>query len=115
MNFATPYRKMPVPLSSMSIAIRSGTFVKPAVTDQILRGLDGVAAHPDIDDAQERLTERELEVLRLLAGGYSNAEIADALDVAERTVKNHVSSVLAKLYVRDRTRAVLKALRLGLL
>ena len=92
-----------------------GTFVAPAITDQILRGRDGIAAHPDIDDAHERLTGRELEVLRLLAGGYSNAEIAGALWVAERTVKNHVSHLLSKLYVRDRTRAVLKALRLGLL
>jgi len=54
-------------------------------------------------------------VLRLLAGGYSNREIGDALGVAERTVKNHVASILGKLWVRDRTRAVLKALSLGLL
>jgi DNA-binding NarL/FixJ family response regulator len=50
-----------------------------------------------------------------MAGGYSNREIARGLFVAERTVKNHVSSILAKLYVRDRTRAVLKALGMGLL
>lgn len=61
------------------------------------------------------LTERELEVLRLMAGGYSNREIARGLFVAERTVKNHASNILAKLYVRDRTRAVLKALGMGLL
>jgi DNA-binding NarL/FixJ family response regulator len=54
-------------------------------------------------------------VLRLLAGRHSSAEIADVLGVAERTVENHVSNVLSRLYVRDRTRAVLKALRLGLL
>jgi DNA-binding NarL/FixJ family response regulator len=116
---ARGYLLKDVSFDILSRAIRclaaGGTFVKPAVTDQILRGLDGVAAHPDIDDAHERLTDRELEVLRLLAGGYSNAEIADALGVAERTVKNHVSHLLSKLYVRDRTRAVLKALRLGLL
>jgi DNA-binding NarL/FixJ family response regulator len=58
--------------------------------------------------ADEKLTEREVEVLRLLAGGYSNREIGTALGVAERTVKNNVSSILAKLWVRDRTRAVLK-------
>ncbi len=61
--------------------------------------------HPD-----EPLTQREREVVRMMAGGYSNREIGSALGVAERTVKNHVSSILAKLGVSDRTRAVLKAL-----
>ena len=56
------------------------------------------------------LEELEREVVRMMAGGYSNREIGSALGVAERTVKNHVSSILAKLGVRDRTRAVLKAL-----
>jgi DNA-binding NarL/FixJ family response regulator len=116
---ARGYLLKDVSLDLLSTAIRAvaagGTFIKPAVTDQILRGLDRVAPHPEMDDACDRLTGREREVLGLLAGGYSNAEIAGALGVAERTVKNHVSSVLGKLYVRDRTRAVLKALRLGLL
>ena len=91
------------------------SFVRPAVTERILRGLEAVSAHPDLDGQHERLTERETEVVRLLAGGYSNAEIGRALGVAERTVKNHVSNVLGKLYVRDRTQAVLKALGLGLI
>ncbi len=60
------------------------------------------------------LTAREIEVLRLLAGGYSNREIARAVDLSEGTVKNHVSSILDKLGVRDRTRAVLKALSEGI-
>ena len=59
------------------------------------------------------LSEREREVLRLMAGGFSNREIADALGTAEGTVKNQASSILSKLGVRDRTRAVLKALELG--
>ena len=57
----------------------------------------------------------KVEILRLMAGGYSNKEIANALSVAEGTVKNHVSSILSKLGVRDRTRAVLKAFELGAL
>jgi DNA-binding NarL/FixJ family response regulator len=64
-------------------------------------------------DLPEDLTPRELEVLRLIAGGFSNREIAHALGTAEGTVKNQASSVLSKLGVRDRTRAVLKALELG--
>jgi len=59
-------------------------------------------------DALE-LTPREREVLRLLADGHSNREIAKALFVAEGTVKNHVSNILTKMGVRDRTRAALKA------
>lgn len=60
--------------------------------------------------ATEALSPREREILRLLSGGYSNKEVARALDLAEGTIKNHVSAILAKLGVRDRTRAVLKAL-----
>jgi DNA-binding NarL/FixJ family response regulator len=83
-----------------------GSWLKPSMTDNVLRALrDGEPAKED-----EKLTARETEVLRLLAGGYSNREIGGALGVSERTVKNHVSSILAKLRVRDRTRAVLKAI-----
>jgi DNA-binding NarL/FixJ family response regulator len=91
-----------------------GTWLKPSVTDGVLRSLlaKGDTSRDPVDG---KLTDREIEVLRLLAGGYSNREIGTALGVAERTVKNHVSSILAKLWVRDRTRAVLKAISLGLL
>jgi DNA-binding NarL/FixJ family response regulator len=61
------------------------------------------------------LSDRELEVLRLLAEGSSNREIASALFLAEGTVKNHVTNVLAKLGARDRTQAALRARALGLL
>lgn len=61
------------------------------------------------------LTARELEVLRLIARGMRNREIAEALGTAEGTVKNQASSILQKLGVRDRTRAVVRAAELGLL
>ena len=61
------------------------------------------------------LTARETEVMRLVAGGYSNREIAEALTAAEATVKVHVSSILSKLGVRDRVQAVLRALESGLI
>ena len=89
-----------------------GTVFQPAITQRLLR-----ATAPISDDAMpiEELTARELEVVRLMAGGYSNKEIAHALGTAEGTIKNQVSSILAKFGVRDRTRAVLKALEAGLL
>jgi len=89
-----------------------GTVFQPAITQRLLR-----ATAPIADDAMpiEALTARELEVVRLMAGGYSNKEIAHALGTAEGTIKNQVSSILAKFGVRDRTRAVLKALEAGLL
>jgi DNA-binding NarL/FixJ family response regulator len=89
-----------------------GTVFQPAITQRLLR-----ATAPIADDAMpiEELTARELEVVRLMAGGYSNKEIAHALGTAEGTIKNQVSSILAKFGVRDRTRAVLKALEAGLL
>jgi DNA-binding NarL/FixJ family response regulator len=114
---AKGYLLKDVSFEQLTGAIRTlaggGTFIQPTVTEGLLRRLDGRGnseTHPDREEQNEPLTGRELEVLRLMAGGYSNREIARALFVAERTVKNHVSSILAKLYVRDRTRAVLKAL-----
>lgn len=64
--------------------------------------------------ASVQLTERELQILRLLVGGMSNKEIVRAVFLAEGTVRNHVSNILAKLECRDRTQAVLKAMELGL-
>lgn len=89
------------------------TMVKPAVTERLLAGLGKFRLDFSSLDRPDPLTERETEILRLMAGGYSNKEIANALSVAEGTVKNHVSSILSKLGVRDRTRAVLKAFELG--
>lgn len=63
----------------------------------------------------EPLSGREQDVLQLMSAGLSNKEIARALELAEGTVKNYISEILAKLSVRDRTRAVLKAMELGLL
>ena len=91
-----------------------GSLVKPAVTQRLLSGLERMQNEFSSLDQPDPLTERETEILRLMAGGYSNKEIANSLGVAEGTVKNHVSNILSKLGVRDRTRAVLKAFELKL-
>lgn len=65
-------------------------------------------------DSPEALTERETEVLRLLAQGRANKEIANILIIGEKTVKTHVSNILAKLHVQSRTQAALYAIRIGL-
>ena len=106
-----------VSLERLTDAIRTvasgGSLIRPAVTDTALRGLEQVRRDFDSLSPPDPLTKREIEILRLMAGGYSNGEIADALGTAVGTVKNHASNILSKLGVRDRTRAVLKALELG--
>lgn len=97
-------------------AVAAGkSIVKPAVTERMLHGLKQAKTEFSSLDHPDPLTDRETEILRLMAGGYSNKEIANALNVAEGTVKNHVSNILSKLGVRDRTRAVLKAFELGVI
>ncbi|MBM3818601.1 MAG: response regulator transcription factor [Acidimicrobiia bacterium] len=114
---ARGYLLKDVSLEQLTDAIRTvaqgGTVIRPAVTERVLRGLEHVRRDFDALSPPDPLTKREIEILRLMAGGYSNREIADALGTAEGTVKNHASSILSKLGVRDRTRAVLKALELG--
>lgn len=106
-----------VTLETLTDAIRTvasgGSAIRPAITERVLRGIENVRHDFDALSPPDPLTRREIEILRLMAGGYSNREIADAFGTAEGTVKNHVSSILSKLGVRDRTRAVLKALDLG--
>ena len=107
-----------VTLERLAAAIRTvaggGTLIQPALTERLLRA--ALAADHDFEalDPPDPLTDREIDVLRLMTGGYSNREIADTLHVAEGTVKNHISSILSKLGVRDRTRAVLRGLEMGL-
>lgn len=114
---ARGYLLKDVSLEQLTEAIRAvaagNTLLRPAVTERVLRGLEHIRRDFDSLSPPDPLTKREVEILRLMAGGYSNREIANALGTAEGTIKNHASSILSKLGVRDRTRAVLKALELG--
>jgi len=100
-------------LAAIRAVAGGATVFQPAVTERLLRA--GAAPRIDAEGPREQLTAREAEVVRLMAGGFSNREIALALGTAEGTIKNHVSSILAKFGARDRTRAVLKALETGVL
>ncbi len=109
-----------VPAEELVRAVRivaaGDALLTPAITRQLLdrvaRRLPAPVGHDP--DALEQLTEREREVLELLARGMSNAEIAEALVVGEATVKTHVSNVLMKLGLRDRVQAVVLAYEVGL-
>jgi len=92
-------------------AVRGETWLQPVPTAPFRERLEG--GQPD--SLRESFSVRELAVLRLMAGGYSNREIARSLFLAEGTVKNYVSDILAKLEARDRTRAVLKAISMHII
>lgn len=93
-------------------ALQQGkTLLSPVATDPVRARY----AYRDSDAPRETFSEREIAILRLMAGGYSNREIAQAVFLSEGTVKNYVSEILEKLGTRDRTRAVLKAITLHII
>jgi DNA-binding NarL/FixJ family response regulator len=98
---------------AIRLVARGETLIRPAITERVLKAVDRARPGFDALDRPDRLTRRETEILRMMAGGFSNREIAEALGASEGTIKNHASSVFSKLGVRDRTRAVLKGIELG--
>jgi DNA-binding NarL/FixJ family response regulator len=103
-------------VDAIRVVAAGEALLAPSVTrrllDRFADALPGDEAKPP--PALGSLTERELEVLKLLAGGLSNAELADRLFLSETTVKSHISSVLRKLDLRDRVQAVVLAYEAGL-
>ena len=91
------------------------TLIQPGITEKVLQGLRGMETEFESFEEPEPLTEKEQEILRLMAAGYSNREISEAMHKSQGTVKNQVSAILAKMGVRDRTRAVLKAIERGII
>jgi DNA-binding NarL/FixJ family response regulator len=116
-NGARGYLLKDVSLEQLVAAIQTiaagGTHFQPTLTERVLQRARELPRPPSSLALPSPLTDREIEILKLLSAGLNNREIAFALDLADGTVKNHVSSVLAKLGVRDRTRAVLKGIELG--
>jgi DNA-binding NarL/FixJ family response regulator len=98
-------------LEAVSRVARGDTLLAPVPTDPVRARY----AFRDQSPPTDTFSEREIAILRLLAGGYSNREIAKAVFLSEGTVKNYVSEILDKLGTRDRTRAVLKAITLKII
>lgn len=98
-------------------AARGEYFLLPSITAKVMAEFSRmVRPHKtSMDEIGVKLSSRELEVLKLVAQGASNKEIADTLVIAEGTVKNHLTNILGKLEARDRMQAVLKARELGLI
>ena len=97
-------------------AVNAGeSLIQPAITTTLINSLQGLNTVTEEPEQVEPLSSKEKEILRLMASGCSNREIAGALHKSEGTVKNQVSTILAKLGARDRTRAVLRAVELGII
>ena len=94
-------------IDAIRAVARGEALLAPTVAARLMREL----SRPSEDEASSILTSRELDVLRLIASGRSNKEIAMDLVLSEKTVKTHVSNILAKLHLADRTQAALYAVR----
>jgi len=101
-------------LEAIETVARGGTYLYAPLVSDLAR--DGIreSLRGEVPGILEPLTDRELEILRLMVSGIGNREIAAALALSEGTVKNHVSSIFSKLAVSDRTKAVLRAIAMEL-
>ncbi|MGB7338400.1 MAG: response regulator transcription factor [Phototrophicaceae bacterium] len=109
---ATSYLLKNVSVDELGVAIRNAVRGRPTLAPEAAQVLITSMTRPKAIDFD--LTEREIDVLYLLTRGRSNRQIADQLVISSSTVKNHVSSIIAKLSVKSRTEAATKALRLKL-
>ena len=102
----------PEDLTSAIQSVHMGdTIISPGIAKKTMTTFEGIRSNTKITPS---LTERELEVLKALAQGKSNKEIARDLDISEKTVRNHASNIYKKLHIFDRTQAVIYAVRRGL-
>jgi DNA-binding NarL/FixJ family response regulator len=107
----TPSKRL---IEAIQLAVRGESFLQPSIASKVIAEL-ARNAKPASQPLTEPLTPRESDILSLLARGLSNREIAEQLFLTEGTVKNHVTNILGKLGVRDRTQAALRARELGLI
>ena len=103
-------------VEAIQTAASGQSFLQPSIAAKVVAEFARSSAPPvPAASLLEPLTRREIDILRLLVNGLNNNEIADQLVIAEGTVKNHVTNILGKLAVRDRTQAALKARELRLI
>ncbi len=105
-------------VQAIRVVAEGGSLLQPAVAARVwdkLGALVSGTAKPEPSPTHPLLTERELEILTLLAGGARNRDMAEKLFISERTVKVHVSNLMDKLGARTRTEAVARAMQLGLI
>lgn len=101
---------------AISLAAANKYFLPPEITARVVKEFTRISKPKHhIETLKVNLTAREMEILKLIAEGISNKEIADRLVIAEGTVKNHISKILEKLDVNDRLQAILKAKNLGII
>jgi len=107
---------LPKLLEAIRLAARGESFLQPSIAAKVVAEFSRLAGLRSAETGtfEHGLSERELEVLRHLGRGKSNKEIARSLQITEGTVKNHMTNILGKLEVQDRTQAALKAQRMGL-
>ena len=107
------------PVGGIAAAVRAAaqgvTWLSPRAAEVVLGQVRQRATEPAVEvGAEDQLSARELDVLRLIARGMENADIAEALDISPRTAKNHVSNILAKLGMPSRIQAAIYAIRRGI-
>jgi DNA-binding NarL/FixJ family response regulator len=106
----TPRQKV---IEAIRGTITDKSYIDPAVAGKLMNRVANKQVEPQ-SILTEKLTEREIDILRLIAHGFANSDIAEKLHLSEGTVRNHISSIFSKLDVSDRTQAAILAIRHGL-
>lgn len=106
----TPREKV---IEAVRGSVQGKSYVDPLVVGKLMNQVANKQEQPQTI-LTDKLTEREVDILRLIARGFSNADIAERLHLSEGTIRNHVSSIFSKLEVADRTQAAIIAIRHGL-
>jgi DNA-binding NarL/FixJ family response regulator len=101
-------------LAGIRAAANGESLISPAIAGKVLQRLRAAGSSPPEDSTLAELTDREMQVLRLIANGEDNAQIAAELHISPKTVKNHISNILMKLQIENRIQAAVLAVRSGL-